>query len=80
MMLIKLDGEPESGPMALAQSLVLGAVLPEIDVADTASKRGDTDGLPLVGIEAGLAGSRSGDWGGGASTDRGTSLPALPSL
>ena len=42
-MLIKLDGEPESGPMVRVQSLVLGAVLPEIDVADTASRRGDID-------------------------------------
>lgn len=60
-MLIKFDGEPARGPMALAQSWPLGAVLAEIDGADAASKRGDADRLPLVGIEAGVAGSSSGD-------------------
>lgn len=61
MMLIKFDGEPARGPIVLVQSLVLGAVLAEIDVVDAASKRGETDRLPLVGIEAGVAGSSSGD-------------------
>jgi hypothetical protein len=44
MMLIKLDGEPARGPIALAQSLALGAVLAEMDVADSASRSGDAGG------------------------------------
>lgn len=80
MMLIKLDGEPARGPVALGQSLALRAVLAETDVADTASNKGDTDGIPLVGIEAGAAGSSSGDWNTGDSSGGVTPLPALPLL
>jgi len=44
MILIRLEGEPARGPIALLQSVALGAVLAEIDVADTASRRGDATG------------------------------------
>lgn len=60
-MLIKLEGEPAKGPIALVHSLALGAVLADTDVVETASNNGETATLPLVGIDAGIAGFSSGD-------------------
>lgn len=80
MMLIRFEGEPAKGPIALAHSVALGAVLADTEVVETASSNGETATLPFVGIEAGVAGFSSGDWAKGESKGGSASLTILPLL
>ena len=79
MMLMRFEGDPAKGPIALTQSVALGAVLADTDVVETASSSGETAALPLVGIDAGVAGFSSGDWAKGESKGGEASL-AIPPL